>query len=277
VATTSLSRPVPCHTDRHTALQVVMGGEETYHSPPLGWPRCFKTAALQEHLKGLGAQRVRLCNKPSEDDRALITGVVIYAGDSRGNAIAVEQKLGWQVQHGFILKEKTKVEKGADAVERYVAQPHWWNEKPGSEKGIWVDFTPRDEERIVLVETMQAPAFGAVACLPTASPTKPPQPAADPDAACAAPAAACVDSATGGPEAHDEQERESRPCSQPGCSQVGKLRCGVCQKVRYCSAECQRKAWPEHKIVCRPIAAMWKKPGSGAFGWDGLHGVHDGR
>lgn len=29
------------------------------------------------------------------------------------------------------------------------------------------------------------------------------------------------------------------------------LRCGACKAVRYCSQDCQRKAWPQHKKVCK--------------------------
>lgn len=39
-----------------------------------------------------------------------------------------------------------------------------------------------------------------------------------------------------------------------GCATCGKsqasLLCGRCKKVFYCNSECQRKNWPEHKIVC---------------------------
>ena len=35
------------------------------------------------------------------------------------------------------------------------------------------------------------------------------------------------------------------------CGGPGKLRCGACKTARYCSAACQKTAWPEHKLVCR--------------------------
>ena len=40
------------------------------------------------------------------------------------------------------------------------------------------------------------------------------------------------------------------PCGN--CGQPGKRRCSRCAAVRYCSAECQRKAWKKHKKVCSP-------------------------
>jgi imidazolonepropionase-like amidohydrolase len=32
---------------------------------------------------------------------------------------------------------------------------------------------------------------------------------------------------------------------------VKMAKCGKCQNVRYCSVACQRRDWPEHKIVCK--------------------------
>ena len=34
--------------------------------------------------------------------------------------------------------------------------------------------------------------------------------------------------------------------------QDGTSRCGKCQREPYCSVECQRAAWPKHKLVCAP-------------------------
>lgn len=36
-----------------------------------------------------------------------------------------------------------------------------------------------------------------------------------------------------------------RSCDGPGIK-----KCGQCQLVRYCSVECQRKDWPNHKLIC---------------------------
>lgn len=43
------------------------------------------------------------------------------------------------------------------------------------------------------------------------------------------------------------------------CDTCGKksdtlLRCGRCRRVRYCNAECQKKAWKMHKQACVPAA-----------------------
>ena len=43
-------------------------------------------------------------------------------------------------------------------------------------------------------------------------------------------------------------------CNVCNKGDINLLSCSNCRMVRYCSQECQRKAWPEHKIVCRKIA-----------------------
>lgn len=32
-------------------------------------------------------------------------------------------------------------------------------------------------------------------------------------------------------------------------------RCSGCRTVRFCSAACQREAWPQHRVACRLLAA----------------------
>ncbi|KAJ7607259.1 hypothetical protein DFH06DRAFT_1347524 [Mycena polygramma] len=53
------------------------------------------------------------------------------------------------------------------------------------------------------------------------------------------------------------QCKERKPLVSPGCSTCstktsleGLKRCGRCQLVWYCSSECQKKAWPDHKKFC---------------------------
>ena len=42
-------------------------------------------------------------------------------------------------------------------------------------------------------------------------------------------------------------------CAKEGCTLIGRMRCGRCQSVKYCSAACQKAAWLSHKVVCVPV------------------------
>jgi tetratricopeptide (TPR) repeat protein len=42
----------------------------------------------------------------------------------------------------------------------------------------------------------------------------------------------------------------SKLCNRPNCALAGKLRCSACQNQWYCSAECQKASWKDHKITC---------------------------
>ena len=46
-----------------------------------------------------------------------------------------------------------------------------------------------------------------------------------------------------------------RKCS--GCNQekIGLKSCGGCREAWYCDKECQKKAWPTHKHLCRQVIA----------------------
>jgi hypothetical protein len=37
------------------------------------------------------------------------------------------------------------------------------------------------------------------------------------------------------------------------CHKGGKKTCGRCQRVKYCSRECQLKDWKNHKTHCKPV------------------------
>ncbi len=43
-----------------------------------------------------------------------------------------------------------------------------------------------------------------------------------------------------------------------GCDNEGKLVCSRCKTARFCSAECQKKAWKQHKPDCNKISGLDK-------------------
>jgi hypothetical protein len=57
-------------------------------------------------------------------------------------------------------------------------------------------------------------------------------------------------------------------CSHPRCPNLSGLsaeglvtgrkgvRCGWCEVARYCSPACQKEDWPQHRHVCRRLAAV---------------------
>ena len=50
-------------------------------------------------------------------------------------------------------------------------------------------------------------------------------------------------------------------CCAPGCTSVPSsssklLLCGGCRAASYCSAECQRRDWPNHKVQCKITVAI---------------------
>ena len=43
-------------------------------------------------------------------------------------------------------------------------------------------------------------------------------------------------------------------CAMPGCTKTAVHMCSACESVYYCSPEHQLSHWPDHKVVCRPVA-----------------------
>ena len=58
------------------------------------------------------------------------------------------------------------------------------------------------------------------------------------------------------PSASQLATSPARVCAAPGCGATrGLKRCGGCSAVRYCSAECSRAHWQEHKAECCRLQA----------------------
>lgn len=55
------------------------------------------------------------------------------------------------------------------------------------------------------------------------------------------------------PVAVSGPEHQKGSCAKCGC-EGARLKCARCLSARYCSAECQRSHYSEHKIECKRIA-----------------------
>ena len=47
------------------------------------------------------------------------------------------------------------------------------------------------------------------------------------------------------------ESKSTGVCASQECSNPGNLRCSGCRTVGYCSAECQKKDWKQHKVNCK--------------------------
>ena len=45
-------------------------------------------------------------------------------------------------------------------------------------------------------------------------------------------------------------EEPTKDCKNCGEKEKELLKCSRCKKVYYCGADCQRKNWPSHKLIC---------------------------
>ncbi|TBU31065.1 hypothetical protein BD311DRAFT_717252 [Dichomitus squalens] len=73
---------------------------------------------------------------------------------------------------------------------------------------------------------------------------------------------------------------DKRLCQHSLCAAYGKHKaCGKCKYARYCSAECQKLDWPDHKHTCgkfeTPImdAAGWRRMYKGVWEWAAAEGL----
>jgi len=57
----------------------------------------------------------------------------------------------------------------------------------------------------------------------------------------------------------EESDSSSRKCANCGATEATKL-CGRCKRQRYCSVECQKSDWKEHKLRCQPPTSLILKP-----------------
>ena len=68
-----------------------------------------------------------------------------------------------------------------------------------------------------------------------------------------------VDSTSRAPPAPETRNSTVQMIGSDVCAQCGKAdakkRCSQCKCVFYCSADCQRAAWPDHKTACMEVVA----------------------
>ena len=122
-------------------------------SPPRGWPDCFKTQTMKTFIANeLAGRRVRLSEAPDPEHLEMAAGIGLAASDSRGNALKLRDRYGWEMLGGFMLLERADAPAGS--ADLYVGEPHYWN---ANSRGLWIDLTPRRYKDIVLVESASTP------------------------------------------------------------------------------------------------------------------------
>jgi hypothetical protein len=107
---------------------------------PLNWPASASKA--KPVLRSLGAKRVREVGAPSAEQRALLAGLPLSAGEARANVLLVHARTGWGFGCGYILWERKPTAADEACEPAYLGEPHWWNV---TERGLWVDATPLAE------------------------------------------------------------------------------------------------------------------------------------
>lgn len=131
----------------------------TLLSPPRGWPELFSSSsALKAFLgkRGLQGKRCRLTDAPLGDSlaAAAAAGVTLSPDDPFGNAVALRDRLGWEMIEGFAIFE-VDGSNSSSGQPLWAAHKRWWNAKGGKK---WEDLTPRPGglEAIVLLESRLA-------------------------------------------------------------------------------------------------------------------------
>lgn len=125
---------------------------------PRNWPAAFKDSRAlkallnKSMLKGLRCRAITPVQWAR--DAADAAGIRTHPMHSFSNALAVSDKLGWQVVRGFCVFERANCGEG----ESFVAIRHWWN---ATADGTWLDLTPKlvpsppdaPDDRVLLVES----------------------------------------------------------------------------------------------------------------------------
>ncbi|CZR53953.1 uncharacterized protein PAC_03836 [Phialocephala subalpina] len=79
----------------------------------------------------------------------------------------------------------------------------------------------------------------------------------------------CMETAGEWTTLYDALKKKSGPkctkCKQPPKDDTGKLQlCGGCKKAQYCSRDCQKAGWKEHKIICKHLGNGTSKNTAGS-------------